>query len=70
MYAGCQSKMAAKSTVYSVKVLLILCNIQVIAEGANGPITPMADKILQGNNVLVIPVSLCAGCVHRNYLIA
>ena len=40
-------------------VLIVLYYIQIIAEGANGPITPMADRILQENNVLVIPVRLC-----------
>ena len=32
--------------------------IQVIAEGANGPTTIAAEKILHEKNVLVIPVSL------------
>ena len=30
---------------------------QIIAEGANGPTTPDADKIFLENNVMVIPVS-------------
>ena len=30
---------------------------QVIAEGANGPTTPAAEKVLIENNKLVIPVS-------------
>ena len=29
---------------------------QIIAEGANGPTTPDADKIFLENNVMVIPV--------------
>ena len=34
-----------------------LCS-QVIAEGANGPTTPEAEKVLIENKKLVIPVSL------------
>ena len=34
-----------------------LCS-QVIAEGANGPTTPEAEKVLTENKKLVIPVSL------------
>ena len=32
-------------------------SFQIIAEGANGPTTPDADKIFLENNVMVIPVS-------------
>ena len=32
-------------------------SFQVIAEGANGPTTPAAEKVLIENNKLVIPVS-------------
>ncbi len=41
---------------------------KIIAEGANGPVTPDADPILQENNVFVIPDILCnAGGVTVSY---
>ena len=41
---------------------------KVIAEGANGPVTPDADPILQENNIFVIPDILCnAGGVTVSY---
>jgi len=42
---------------------------RMIAEGANGPITPKADKILNEKNIFVIPDILCnAGGVTVSYL--
>lgn len=41
---------------------------KIVAEGANGPVTPEADVILQKNNVFVIPDILCnSGGVTVSY---
>ena len=46
-----------------------LLNVRLIAEGANGPTTPGADKILDEKKVLVIPDILAnAGGVTVSYL--
>jgi glutamate dehydrogenase (NAD(P)+) len=41
---------------------------KIVAEGANGPLTPEADRILQAKGVFVIPDILCnAGGVTVSY---
>lgn len=41
---------------------------KIVAEGANGPTTPLADKILEKKNIIVIPDILCnAGGVTCSY---
>ena len=42
---------------------------KIVAEGANGPTTPEADRILDARNVFVVPDILCnAGGVTVSYL--
>ncbi|MBZ0251702.1 MAG: Glu/Leu/Phe/Val dehydrogenase, partial [Candidatus Methylomirabilis sp.] len=41
---------------------------RILAEGANGPVTPEADRVLEGSEVLVLPDILCnAGGVTVSY---
>ena len=42
---------------------------RLVAEGANAPLTPEADEILNGRKVFIIPDILCnAGGVFVSYL--
>ncbi len=42
--------------------------VKILAEGANGPTTPEADKVLEDRNIFVIPDFLCnAGGVTTSY---
>lgn len=42
---------------FVIHLYLHFFSFQVIAEGANGPTTPAAERVLIENNKLVIPVS-------------
>ncbi|KAI5644576.1 hypothetical protein NE865_03465 [Phthorimaea operculella] len=57
---------AMEKTIKTEEAQKLQCKI--IAEGANGPIIPAADKILQDKKVLVLPDLLCnAGGVTVSY---
>jgi glutamate dehydrogenase len=57
---------ALESQVTAKNAHRIRCRI--LAEGANGPVTPNADRILKKNKVMVIPDILCnAGGVTVSY---
>ena len=49
---------------HNYKISYCYMYLQVIAEGANGPTTIAAEKILRDKNVLVIPVSLYHTCTY------
>jgi glutamate dehydrogenase (NAD(P)+) len=59
---------ALESQITAETVKDIKPRVKIIAEGANGPTTPEADKTLIKNNIFVIPDFLCnAGGVTTSY---
>ncbi len=59
---------ALEGQVNSETVQRISSRVRLIAEGANGPTTPEADKIIKSNNIFMIPDFLCnAGGVTVSY---
>ncbi len=59
---------ALEGQINSDTVKLISDRVRIVAEGANGPTTPAADKVLYKQGVFVIPDFLCnAGGVVVSY---
>jgi glutamate dehydrogenase (NAD(P)+) len=59
---------AVEGVITGENVKLISKRVKVLAEGANGPTTPEADKVLEGSDIFVIPDFLCnAGGVICSY---
>jgi glutamate dehydrogenase (NAD(P)+) len=59
---------ALEGQINAESVHLISSRVKVIAEGANGPTTPEADKVLQEKGIFMIPDFLCnAGGVTVSY---
>lgn len=59
---------ALEAQITAENVSVISDRVKIIAEGANGPTTPEADRVISSNNVFVIPDFLCnAGGVTVSY---
>jgi glutamate dehydrogenase (NAD(P)+) len=59
---------ALEGQITAETVVTISDRVRIVAEGANGPTTPNADKLLDENKVFVIPDFLCnAGGVTVSY---
>ena len=68
MFLGCEVLIpaATENVIHSGNAERIRC--QILCEGANGPTTPLADEVLAGNKVFVIPDILAnAGGVTVSY---
>ncbi len=59
---------ALEAQINELSVQQVSDRVKIVAEGANGPTTPEADKVLHSNGVFVIPDFLCnAGGVTVSY---